>query len=77
VALLRILLMLIVGLALYLKIFENKLIFYPTKTLNCYPQIPFEQVHFRAADGTHLSGWFIPFQQSPHVFVISTETREI
>lgn len=69
--LVRILAMLIAGLAVYLMLFENSLIFYPERTLAGFPHVPFEDVRFTAADGTRLHGWFIPFKDSKKIFVIS------
>ena len=68
---LRIVLMLIVGLAIYIRVFENKMVFYPTRTVAGLPDIPFESLTFAATDGTRLSGWYIPFAASSHVFLIS------
>jgi len=68
---LRIGLMVCVGLAIYVKLFENRLIFYPSRKLNGAPRVPFENVAFTADDGTRLSGWLIPFKESSQVFVIS------
>jgi len=67
----RITLMLLVGLALYFKIFENRFIFYPESELTASPHIPHEDVHFTAADGTRLNGWFVPFAGGNRVFIIS------
>ena len=68
---LRILVMLLFGLAVYFRVFENRLIFYPERTLAGVPLIPHEDVTFTAIDGTLLHGWFIPFKDSDKVFVIS------
>jgi fermentation-respiration switch protein FrsA (DUF1100 family) len=70
-AALRIVLMLIVGLAVYFRLFEKRLVFYPDRTLAGFPHVPYEDVHFPAKDGTPLHGWFIPFQGSDRIFVIS------
>lgn len=67
----RILAMLVVGLAVYLTLFENRLIFYPEPTLAGSPHIPFEDIRFSAGDGTRLHGWFIPFKDSKRIFIIS------
>jgi len=63
--------MVVIGLVIYVKLFENKLMFYPSRQLNGAPRIPFDNVVFTADDGTELHGWFIPFKDSPRVFVIS------
>ena len=55
-AALRIVVMLIIGLAIYFRLFEKRLIFYPDRTLSGSPHIPYEDVHFAAADGTQLHG---------------------
>jgi fermentation-respiration switch protein FrsA (DUF1100 family) len=70
-AILRIVLMLIVGLAIYFRVFEKKLIFYPEKTLAGAPHVPYENVHFSAADGVQLHGWFLPFKDSARLMIIS------
>src|SRR3989442_1029020 len=70
-AALRIVVMLIIGLAIYFRLFEKRLIFYPDRTLSGSPHIPYEDVHFAAADGTQLHGWFLPFKSSDRVFIIS------
>ena len=70
-SLLRIILLLVIGLALYFRFFENRLIFYPEPALSGSPQLPFEDVHFTAMDGTRLHGWFIPYAESKRVFIIS------
>ena len=64
-------LMLIAGLSIYLRIFESKLVFYPETELSEAPGIPFESIQFPAADGTRLHGWYIPFEESGRVFLIS------
>ena len=70
-SLIRIVVMLLIGLALYLRLFENRLLFYPDKSLAEKPEIPYEEIHFTAADGVRLHGWFIPFENSKRVFLIS------
>jgi fermentation-respiration switch protein FrsA (DUF1100 family) len=67
----RFLLMLAVGLVLYLRLFESRLLFYPDSSIAEMPSVPYEDVHFRATDGTALHAWFIPFANSPRVFLIS------
>src|SRR5437867_1670988 len=44
--------MVCVGLAIYVKLSENRLIFYPSRKLNGAPRVPFENVAFTADDGT-------------------------
>lgn len=63
--------MLVIGLTLYFRIFESRLMFYPEKVLAEKPGIPHEDVRFNAADGTRLHGWFLPFAGSHRVFLIS------
>ena len=70
-SLLRITLMLTIGLAAYFKLFGNRFIFYPEKTIASVPQLNYEDVSFAAIDGAKLHGWFIPFAKSERVFVIS------
>jgi hypothetical protein len=63
--------MLILGLAIYFRLFESRLIFYPERTLAGVPSMAHEDVRFTAADGTQLHGWFLPFKDSNTVFIIS------
>lgn len=71
IAALRIVLMLILGLAAYFKLFEKRVIFHPERTLTGFPRIPYEDVHFIAIDGIQLHGWFVPFSESARVFIVS------
>ncbi len=70
-ALLRMGLMLVAGLAIYLWFFEYRFIFYPERTLAGKPHHRHEDIRFAAIDGTPLHGWFIPFDGSKRVFIIS------
>jgi fermentation-respiration switch protein FrsA (DUF1100 family) len=70
-AALRISLMLAIGLAIYFRLFEGRLIFYPTATHAGIPNVPFEDVQFKAADGTRLHGWLIPSNDRSRIFIIS------
>jgi fermentation-respiration switch protein FrsA (DUF1100 family) len=47
------------------------LIFYPERTLEDKPDLPYEDVRFNAADGTRLHAWFIPFEGSRRAFLVS------
>jgi fermentation-respiration switch protein FrsA (DUF1100 family) len=64
-------LMLSVGLALLVFFFEKKLIFYPSRNLDAAPRQRHENVQFAAEDGTRLHGWFVPFEGSRRVIIIS------
>ncbi|MDA1000098.1 MAG: alpha/beta hydrolase [bacterium] len=47
----------------FLGFIENFFLYHPRRDLDLSPalyKIPFEEVRFRAADGTDLHGWFIP-----------------
>jgi fermentation-respiration switch protein FrsA (DUF1100 family) len=70
-AVLRMSLMLAVGLALGVFFFEKKLIFYPARNLPSEPRKLHENVYFPALDGTRLHGWFVPFEGSRRVIIIS------
>lgn len=55
-----------------LMLFENSLIFFPSK----YPRgdwepagLDFEDVHFQSADGTKLHGWYLP-QENPDYVIL-------
>src|SRR5262245_30534605 len=63
--------MTILGLVLYLKFFEKRLIFYPERTLSGFPHVTYEDVPFAAPDGIQLHGWFVPVPDSANVFIIS------
>ena len=44
-------------------LFQGRLIYYPTQTLDATPteiDLPYEDVRFKGDDGLALSGWFIP-----------------
>jgi len=70
-ALVRITVMLIIGIFIYFKLFEHRLIFYPESTIAGVPGIPYEEISFKALDGTDLNAWLIPFEGSPRIFVVS------
>src|SRR2546427_3383525 len=67
----RIFIAVIVGLAIYFRLLENRLIFYPERQEAGAPHVAYQDVRFPALDGTPLHGWFIPFDGSDHVFIIS------
>jgi len=69
--LLRVLILTVVGLVIYLRIFEKRLVYYPTRELAGRPQSTYEDVIFPAADGQKLHGWFIPHERSPVVLIVS------
>jgi len=68
---LSILILLIVLNALfYLK--QPSMIFFPSDNLDATPEqwgMPFENIHFSAADGTSLNGWYIPHSDSDRVLL--------
>ncbi|MBD3296032.1 MAG: alpha/beta fold hydrolase [Candidatus Omnitrophica bacterium] len=51
---------------LYLKNFEKRKVFFPSKTMKLTPYAvgsQYEDVHFSAEDGVSLNGWFVPTGQ--------------
>ena len=61
-----------VSIAVLLMIFEERLIFHPRR----YPEgnwnpdeIPFEDIHFTATDGTKLHAWYVPHKQ-PQAYIL-------
>lgn len=64
---LRILVTAYAGLAIALFIFQPRMIYYPESEISMSPEdigLSYEDVSFRASDGTELSGWFIPVEGS-------------
>jgi len=60
---LAIILILYLGLALLLFLFQNNLIYFPTRAIATTPAaigLAYEEVRFRAEDGVELAGWFVP-----------------
>ena len=58
---LRTLLVVYMALVLLMMLFENRLIFVPTRNGNFSPtDMDYEEVHFTSSDGTHLHGWYLP-----------------
>jgi pimeloyl-ACP methyl ester carboxylesterase len=56
-----------VGLLAFLFLFQERLIYFPTRTWIANPGdfgLPYEEVWLEAADGVKLSGWWIPFHQA-------------
>jgi pimeloyl-ACP methyl ester carboxylesterase len=56
-----------VGLLAFLFLFQERLIYFPTRTWIATPRefgLPYEEVWLEAADGVKLSGWLIPFRQA-------------
>jgi pimeloyl-ACP methyl ester carboxylesterase len=54
-------------LMLLLFFFQERLIYFPTKTWAATPAtvgLPYEEVWFETADGVKLSGWFVPHHQT-------------
>lgn len=52
-----------ISLTFLLYLFQTRLIFLPTAPMMATPAsigLPYEQVHFTAADGVKLAGWFVP-----------------
>ncbi|MBT4095154.1 MAG: alpha/beta hydrolase, partial [Nitrospinaceae bacterium] len=46
----------------FLGFLENFLLYHPYRTIEVTPEahgVPFEDIHFRAADGTKLHGWYV------------------
>ncbi|MEA3489871.1 MAG: alpha/beta hydrolase [Candidatus Omnitrophota bacterium] len=57
----------------YARWFERSSIFFPRRTVEYNPDdilLPFEDVHFRAADGVRLNGWFIPAKDPRGTLII-------
>jgi fermentation-respiration switch protein FrsA (DUF1100 family) len=51
---------------------EERLIFYPDKSIEATPahfQITFEDVFFPTTDGIRLNGWFVPYPRAEHTLV--------
>ena len=67
----RILVLTILGLVLYVRIFEKRLVYYPKKELEGHPRSTYEDVTFPASDGLMLHGWFIPQPLSPAVLIMN------
>ncbi len=68
----RVLLLVYVGLAVLLFFFQSKLIYFPTREIVATPKtcgLEFEEVHFQAADGVKLHGWFVPAAGSGQVLL--------
>jgi fermentation-respiration switch protein FrsA (DUF1100 family) len=57
-------------LIVYVRFFEDSLLYYPESELAGTPSVPFEDVSFTATDGTELHGWFIP-ADSQQVLIVS------
>src|SRR5437762_11780673 len=71
---LRIPLLAYVLVLLAMAIFENSLIFFPSR----YPEgiwhppgLEFEDAHFQAPDGTKLHGWYVPHERPRAVVLIA------
>ena len=59
--------------ALLLRLFESRLIFFPSKELIATPAesgLPYEDVFFEASDGVTLHGWFMPAEKSRGTVVL-------
>lgn len=59
-----------VGLTTLLFLFQNRLLYFPTRTLLTTPEsvgLAYEPVEFEAEDGVKLSGWFVPGDGSDRV----------
>ena len=67
----RICVLTLLGVTLYVRIFEKRLVYYPSKELVGHPRLPYEDVFFRASDGVRLHGWFMPRQHTGAVVIVS------
>jgi fermentation-respiration switch protein FrsA (DUF1100 family) len=55
-----------------LRYIENRTLFYPTKEISSYPDrdhLKFQDIFFKASDGTELNGWFIPYENSKYTIL--------
>lgn len=62
-SILRILVGVYAGLAIFLLIFQSRLIYYPESAMSMSPKdigLSFEDISFETSDGVKLSGWFVP-----------------
>jgi hypothetical protein len=59
-----------IGLTLLLFLFQNRLIYFPTRSILATPAsigLDYEAIRFKADDGVTLSGWFIPAEDATGV----------
>lgn len=62
-----VLLSLLIFFILYLKYYEKKAIYFPTRKIELTPKeidLEFEDVYFFSSDGIKLNGWYIPAKES-------------
>jgi fermentation-respiration switch protein FrsA (DUF1100 family) len=62
-AILRIAAAAYIGAALFMYLYQSRLVFQPSRDLSATPKeagLSYEEVSFRGADGTELCGWFVP-----------------
>jgi len=55
-----------VGLLVFMAVFQSHFIYFPDRYIAATPEaigLQYETVHFQAADGVNLSGWFVPAEQ--------------
>ena len=60
-----------VGLLVYVKVFEHRLIFFPDHEMAGTPAPPFEDVFFDALDGTRLHGWWLSAPGAAGALIVS------
>lgn len=63
----RILVGIYAGLAIFVLIFQSRLVYYPERVMSMSPRdigLSFEHVSFRTSDGLELCGWFVPSGES-------------
>ena len=70
-AVIRIVLMTVVAIVIYVKLFEHRLIFYPDREMSATPNAPYEDVTLNAADGTQLHAWWLPRPDAKHALIVS------
>ncbi|RME97923.1 MAG: alpha/beta hydrolase, partial [Chloroflexi bacterium] len=65
-------LLLYAGLVALLALFQERLLYFPTRGMVDTPAsagLAYETVHFSAADGAPLTGWFVPAPNSRRVLL--------
>lgn len=62
----------VAGLLFYVRLFEKRTIFYPSKKIEVTPKdtgLEYDDIFFKAQDGIELHGWFIP-AKNPYATVL-------
>jgi len=60
------------GVALLVYIFQARLLYHPTRKLEATPEqigLPFEDVSFKSDDGLRISAWFVPAENAKGVII--------